>query len=177
VARDGKRYWPALVTVWHHEPGGADAGEVCRHYRVEDGRTVMLNAWKWHVHHWRLQVHPLQDLRRTVLTRCEWCGGRQRKRDGVNHSLQWDRADSPWWRGERGLYHSDCATVRTAHQTCLCDVPLVASNGATTCASCGQFMRYGGWPERVRLLYRELREIPEGTRDRARYLAAVEAPL
>lgn len=159
-------YWPAFVTVWHREPGGVDSGTICK----------WSGHWRWHVHHWRLQVHPLQDLRRRLLTRCEWCGGRQGKRDAVDHSLQWEREDTPWWRGERGLYHHDCATVQTAHRTCTCEEPWLLREGGV-CTMCDRFRRYGGLPENIRLMYRELSEIPEGTRDRARYLAAMEAPL
>jgi len=27
----GRRYWPALITIWHVEPNGHDSGEVCKH--------------------------------------------------------------------------------------------------------------------------------------------------
>jgi hypothetical protein len=108
------RYWPALITVWHIEPRGRDAGELCPHYRVEqpeDGqpKTVLLNGWRFHAHHWRIQVHPLQKLRRRLLTRCASCGGRDRKGNPVNLSYSWGHdPDQRWWRGEIGLYHHGC---------------------------------------------------------------------
>jgi len=89
-------YWPSLITVWHREPGGNDSGEVCSR-----------SSWIWHVHHWKIQVHPLQDLRRRLLTRCEECG--RKGRPNVSH--QWDREPGHWWRGERGLYHRECSSL------------------------------------------------------------------
>lgn len=35
--------------------------------------------WKhprWHIHHWRIQVHPFQDLWRWLFVRCDACGKR-----------------------------------------------------------------------------------------------------
>lgn len=93
------RYWPVLVTIWHVEPDGRDALTVCT------------RRWKWHIHHWKVQVHALQQLRRWALTRCEVCGGKSRKGRYVNVSRHWHRAKDPWWRGERGLYHADCYTT------------------------------------------------------------------
>lgn len=94
-------YWPAIITVWHVEPGGADALTVC------DDRSL----WQWHVHHWRIQVQPLQHLRRSLLTRCVHCGGRSVKGNQVNVSHSWHGERAPWWRGEVGLYHHACSAI------------------------------------------------------------------
>jgi hypothetical protein len=139
-------YWPPLVTVWHREPGGRDSGSVCKHFRRvegEDGPTFKVTSrWRWHIHHWRIQVPPLQALRRWALTRCEWCEGRSRKGDLVNNSHQWDRAGGPWWRGERGLFHRDCSSVERAHKLCYCADPLLDHDGHGRCATCGGFRAY-----------------------------------
>lgn len=92
-------YWPALVTVWHCEPGGHDALTVCEH----------ASRWRWHVHHWRIQVHMVQRIRRALLTRCEECG----RKGSPNHSFQWDSERTPLWKGEKGLYHRECSELRT----------------------------------------------------------------
>lgn len=135
-------YWPAVVTVWHREPGGHDALTVCRY----------TGWWRLHVHHWRLQFPPLQGLRRWLFTRCAWCAGRHRRRDRINHSLSWDRPERRWWRSEADLYHSDCASVATAHRTCLCDDPvLVSEAGFGHCLRCHQFRPYGLADEVIRL--------------------------
>lgn len=147
-------YWPAMVVVWHCEPGGHDALTVCKHR----------SHWRWHIHHWRLQFPPLQHLRRRLLTRCTWCGGRSRKRDCVNVSHSWDGQQAPWWRGERGLFHSDCSSIERAHQTCVCEDPLTtqaADYGG--CALCGGFRPWGRTSEQLDRI-RELKAIPAGGR-------------
>ncbi len=110
----GRRYyWPGLITIWHVEPDGHDSGDICKHYRRTQGpdgewTTTYLRAWRWHVHHWRIQVHPLQHLRRWALTRCAACGGRSVKGDYVNTSRHWDGPSGKWWQGEPDLYHGRC---------------------------------------------------------------------
>lgn len=141
-------YWPALITVWHREPGGKDSGTVCRHYRRTQGvdgkwHTTVLHAWRWHVHHWRIQVHPLQALRRWALTRCAWCGGRSSTGDAVNVSHSWDGPRGRWWRGESGLFHRDCSSVQHTHGRCLCDMPLPEHGNHGKCLACGKVRPYG----------------------------------
>jgi hypothetical protein len=166
-------YWPALITVWHVEPGGRDSGEVCRHHVCEqqpDGtyKTRAVNGWRWHVHHWRIKVSPLQELRRALLTRCEWCGGPSRKNDRVNVSHQWHGENrGPWWRGARGLYHHDCSSYEHAHRSCACDDPIVEHGRLFgTCLLCGKHAAGKLDPsmlERRRLLA----AVPRGHRDPA----------
>lgn len=147
------REWrfPELITVWHNEPGGHDALSVC-------GRQ---SHWQWHVHHWSIQIHPLQVWRRRLLTRCEWCGGRSTKGDSVNHSHTWDGVHSPWWRGERGLYHADCSSVWAAHRMCLCDDPLLDHSNYGQCALCS---KYRAWRHIPTIPDRYLAALPEGSR-------------
>lgn len=98
-------YFPGLITVWHRDPSGYD-DTTCRGSRWR--------MWRFHVHHWRLQIHPLQQLRRRLFTRCEVCGGRSTKTSRVNFSQQWDRPRGHWWQGEAGLAHMECRGVRIA---------------------------------------------------------------
>lgn len=105
--------WYRFATVWHVEPDGRDSGTVCKHsirWQDEDQKWHSKNAksWKWHVHHWKIQIHFLQKLRRRLLTRCEYCGGRSTKTNPVNCTHHWDRKKTPWWRGELYLHHSGC---------------------------------------------------------------------
>ena len=98
-------YWPSFITIWHCEPNGADALTVCRHRSQRtNGEWAYTRGWKWHVHHWKIQVQPLQRLRRALLTRCEECG-----RKGSPNVSHGGRARKRWWRGERGLYHFECS--------------------------------------------------------------------
>jgi len=101
-------YWPALIRVWHREPEGRDALTVCQTRTKQlDGTWKFSRGWHWHIHHWKVQIPPLQDLRRRLLTKCEECG--RKGRPNVSH--QWDREPGRWWQGERGLYHSECSSL------------------------------------------------------------------
>jgi hypothetical protein len=170
-------YWPALITIWHQEPGGHDSGEVCKHYRRRQDdagkwQTTFLHTWKWHVHHWKVQIIPLQALRRWALTRCEWCGGRSRKGDYVNVSRQWDPEPGRWWHGERGLYHHDCTSVERAHALCFCDDPLLSHPGYGACARCGKARAWRQPPNDADWL---LRRLPTGSRIPASLRPELEA--
>jgi hypothetical protein len=141
-------YFANLITVWHREPGGHDAGTVCKRWqrrRPATGRTrhVTRVAWYLHIHHWHLQLHPYQQLRRRLLTRCEWCGSRSRKGDPVDVSNGAYREKTKWWRGEEGLYHGDCSSVAGARGLCLCADPLLRYGTYGQCFECGKHRSYG----------------------------------
>ncbi|WP_029923887.1 hypothetical protein [Nocardia otitidiscaviarum] len=143
-------YFPSIVTIWHREPGGHDSGTVCKP-----------STWARHPHHWWIQVPPLQDLRRYLLTRCEWCGGNSRNADPVNVSSQWDRERGPWWRGESGLYHRDCLTVWHSHILCYCDTPDLDHGDYGTCRICGGRR---AWRKTPTDLNRAMADLPVGAR-------------
>lgn len=145
-----RRYWPAMITVWHREPGGRDSGTVCK----RNGH------WRLHIHHWRIQVRPLQHLRRWALTRCEWCGGRSRNGDPINISSSWNGIHTRWWRSEAGLRHHDCNTVWLASRKCLCDNPALPE-GWGKCGTCGKFRAFGA---EVTEADRLLAALPAGSR-------------
>jgi len=157
-------YFPSLVTVWHREPGGRDSLTVCgRRVQQGDGTWRYSRGWRWHVHHWRIQIPPLQSLRRRLLTRCTWCKGRSVKGDQVNISHQWNRARGHWWQGERGLFHQDCSAIQSAHSTCICTTPALDEGTYGRCASCRKSRSYGTTPQRLARA-RELATIPAGHR-------------
>lgn len=117
-------YFPSVITVWHREPDGKDALTVCRtRSQRPDGTWRYTKGWVWHVHHWKIQVSPLQDLRRRLLTKCEECG--RKGRPNVSH--QWDAKRGPWWRGERGLYHSQCSSLISLKRTRTTDEEIIRS--------------------------------------------------
>lgn len=160
-------YWPPLITVWHREPGGRDSLTVCGKRRQRrDGAWSRGRAWRLHVHHWRLQVHPLQELRRSLLTRCAWCGGRSVKGDPVNVSSQWHRPRGHWWQGETGLCHLDCSNIQRAHSTCVCLRPLLGGEIYGRCGRCDRFRPFGITDEGLARA-RELSAIPHGERAKA----------
>lgn len=101
-------YWPPLVTVWHREPGGRDSLTVCG--RGSDGQRAAGRRWRWHIHHWRIQIRPLQRLRRWLFERCELCGHRYPYGYApVAH--QWNQPAGRWWRVQRRAYHHECSSL------------------------------------------------------------------
>ena len=144
-------YWPSLITVWHRDPSGYD------------DTTCRKANWRWHIHHWRIQIPPLQQLRRRLLTRCTWCGGRSVKGDNVNHSHQWDGPRASWWQGERGLFHADCSAIKRAHSTCVCTTPVLDSGTYGRCAACDLFRPFGITDANLARV-RALQAVPRGGR-------------
>lgn len=134
-----------LATIWHVEPKGRDSGEVCRHYvRSTDQRPsawrvrlspflkahprrdtpddpaagnawIADRAWKWHVHHWHIQIGFLQGLRARLFDRCTLCGRKGRP----NLSHQWDGDHLGWWKfkSRKGLYHRECSELTSLRST------------------------------------------------------------
>lgn len=162
-------YFPSMVTVWHREPGGRDALSGCgKRVQRSNGTWGFSRGWRWHIHHWKIQVPPFQHLRRHLLTRCSWCGGRSVKGDQVNHSHQWNGSRGHWWRGEPGLFHSDCSSIQRAHSTCVCVRPAPESGSYGHCALCGLFRPYGITDANLARV-RDLQSIPPaGRRDSAK---------
>lgn len=52
---------------------------------------------RWHVHHWRLQIHPLQDLWNWLFKRCAKCGKR----------FKWKESRIGNWEGTQS-WHESC---------------------------------------------------------------------
>lgn len=53
---------------------------------------------KWHVHHWSIQIHPLQKLKRWLFARCSKCGGR----------FGWNESAYGSWGG-KDIWHARCS--------------------------------------------------------------------
>lgn len=146
-------YWPGMITVWHRDPSGYDS-TTC---------PIGGRAWRFHAHHWRIQILPFQHLRRRTLTRCAWCGGRSIKGDQVNVSHAWDSPHARWWQGEPGLFHRDCSAIKTAHATCVCQQPILEHDNYGMCARCGLHREFG-ITDAALARRRELAAIPPGAR-------------
>lgn len=84
------------------------------HHILRDRRPWWRHP-RWHVHHWRFQVHSLQDFLRWAFTRCAKCGGRFRW--GETGVGTWD-GDGPRWFRSENLMHMACdAASRTPEAT------------------------------------------------------------
>jgi hypothetical protein len=57
---------------------------------------------RWHIHHWQIQFHPFQDLKRRYWDKCAVCGKRGFKGSAMGS-----------WDGDR-IWHQECDTSRTA---------------------------------------------------------------
>ncbi len=62
---------------------------------------------RWHFWHWRFQIHPWQNFRRWMLTRCATCG-KPFKYGESPVSNSWDSPPLKFMRGEPGLRHTAC---------------------------------------------------------------------
>lgn len=62
---------------------------------------------KWHVWHWRLQIHPLQNFKRWAFSRCCVCGGRFGWGESPV-SNQWHGGGPRWFRSEENVLHISC---------------------------------------------------------------------
>lgn len=62
---------------------------------------------RWHVWHWRIDVHPVQQFKRWAFSRCAGCGGRFKwGYSPTTHT--WHNTGPRWFRGERDVWHSEC---------------------------------------------------------------------
>ncbi len=63
---------------------------------------------RWHVWHWKLQIHSLQNFKRWAFSRCSKCGGRF-SWGYAPTSDSWSGTGPRWFRNEHGVRHSDCS--------------------------------------------------------------------
>lgn len=139
-------------TIWHNEPRGRDSGEVCKHWTpIEDAswwqrrrarpgdKSVANRAWRWHVHHWTLQVFALQHLRRFMLDRCDECG-RHYPYGYAPIGYSWDPPRLHFWQRRTGTCHHECDAMRSWKSSSgLADEAIqVAVAAYRTLADCGE---------------------------------------
>jgi hypothetical protein len=116
------------VTIWHVDPEAGGDDNSCDWFGSrmpvhiwedmqqlpEQARRAVKFLWfhhhhrlnprpwwkhpKWHIHHWRVQVHVIQALKRWLFARCSKCGGRFKWREG---------AVGNWGGGE--IWHIRCS--------------------------------------------------------------------
>jgi hypothetical protein len=151
-------YWPTVITIWHREPHDHDAFEVCDRH----------GWWRWHVHHWRIQISPLQELHRRVFARCSWCGGRSTRRWPVNVSHQWDAPRRRLFRIDRSNFHAECSSVESARRQCTCTGQRIPPLDRWRCVRC-QLHRTPDRNAAQTAAYLVLKSIPRGTFDREIY--------
>lgn len=83
--------------------------------------------WKhprWHIHHWELQIHPIQEFKRWAFSRCCKCGKGFSYGSSVC-SGSWNSVGPRWFKSEENIYHSDCGnvSVSSGDSKTLCQTP------------------------------------------------------
>ena len=68
---------------------------------------------RWHLHHWKLQIHPLQAFKRWAWSRCCKCGKRFKWDESVT-SNSWNSKGPQWFKGETDIYHDKCGGIGVA---------------------------------------------------------------
>lgn len=63
---------------------------------------------RWHIHHWKIQLHGLQKLKRWLFSRCSKCGRRFRYGEWPVTS-NWNSVGPRWFRSEPGVEHMKCS--------------------------------------------------------------------
>ena len=92
-----------LATVWHHEPGGKDSGQVCGHLPSGSDITWPNIRWAWqHRDHIRIQWQLGRSFWRWYVQRCDECGHRFRRKEA--------RFGTGWNSG--AVMHHACSSVR-----------------------------------------------------------------
>lgn len=122
----GKGLTPKQISRWLFEesfPGERDYfPPKCDDLRREAWITArvycqLIRRWwehpRWHVWHWELQVHPVQELKRWLFSRCSVCG-RGFPWGYSPLSDSWHGTGPRWFRGEDRVRHFDCDDVAPA---------------------------------------------------------------
>lgn len=62
---------------------------------------------RWHIWHWELQIHPVQDFKRWAFSRCAKC----HKRFPWGYSVisgSWEGTGPRWFYSEKNVFHQGC---------------------------------------------------------------------
>lgn len=103
---DNIRSTMCFLPGWHSnnsQPTEWDRKEHAKRFFWILARSLMTDArpWyrhpRWHVHHWRLQVHLWQQFRRAWFDRCSKCG----------KGFSWGYCPMGNWAGTE-IWHNDC---------------------------------------------------------------------
>lgn len=82
-----------------------DAARIIYGWLLRDTRPWYKHP-RWHIHHWKLQCHPLQSLKRTLFSKCCKCGKGFKYGESVTTD-QWNSDGPRWFKSEKDVYHSD----------------------------------------------------------------------
>lgn len=63
---------------------------------------------RWHIHHWKITIIPLQHFKRWMWSRCETCGGPFRWGEAPV-GRGWGGGRLRWFKGDDAVRHMACA--------------------------------------------------------------------
>ena len=87
------------LDIWHREPGGHDAWEICGYApRSWLSRVIWMLR---HIRHWHLRWWPVFKIRRWITDRCDHCGRRFLWRDARHSYMSTDK-----------VWHDVCMSLR-----------------------------------------------------------------
>jgi len=79
-------------------------------------RRPWYRAPRWHVWHWKLQIHPFQTFKRWAFSRCCKCGKGFAWGASPCTGL-WNSEGPRWFSSERDIYHASCDDVTVSADT------------------------------------------------------------
>jgi hypothetical protein len=70
---------------------------------------------KWHIHHWRVQLHLVQRFKRWMWSRCQKCGGRFSWFDAGGRVVgTWGGKGPAWFHNGEKIWHMSCEDRKEA---------------------------------------------------------------
>lgn len=137
--RTGLKPRISLVTIWHRDPEKDGDENSCdwhgsrfpEHWLEELNqldesaqRAVRFIWWmfhdklrprpwwrhpKWHIHHWRIQLHLVQRFKRWMWSRCQKCGRGFSWHDAGGRVVgTWGNTGPTWFRNGEKIWHMRC---------------------------------------------------------------------
>jgi hypothetical protein len=95
--KKGETFRDTIITLWHVDPETDGSDDSCDWFnRKHKGRPAWQHP-RFHVWHYKLQIHPWQDFKRWAFSRCAVCGGR----------FKWAESVIGSWEGTK-IWHMDC---------------------------------------------------------------------
>lgn len=106
-------WWPVDIDELHGLPSEARRAVeyVWFRWRHQLGRRRWWQSPRWHVHHWKIQIHAVQALKRWAFSRCSACG-RRFTWGYAPVSHVWGSDGPQWFRSETNVFHCECSSVQ-----------------------------------------------------------------
>lgn len=102
-----------LETILDNRPFFPDHEAHARFQPLKDSirQLCKRKGWRihprWHIWHWKIQIHPLQQLKRMLFSRCCKCGGWFKYGEScIGYS--WNGRGPGWFRNRENIAHIRC---------------------------------------------------------------------